>query len=93
MSCLFPPVCAFCAHILNQPDQECRAFHEIPEDIMLGNNDHVDAIEGDGGYRFQLNQDDLEAFQEVNNIRQAMDLRTYRMGCDFLQSKPHCSKT
>lgn len=79
MSCLLPPVCAFCEHLLSAPDQDCRAFQEIPEAIITGHNDHIEAIEGDSGYRFQLVAENLDAFQEINEIRLAMGLPVFRL--------------
>ena len=54
MSCLLPPICAFCEHLLNLPEQDCLAFREIPDSLMLGQNDHYEALQNDQGYRFQL---------------------------------------
>ncbi|TXH70644.1 MAG: hypothetical protein E6Q83_05215 [Thiothrix sp.] len=79
MSCLLPPVCAFCEHLLNSPEQDCLAFHEIPDAIMTGKQDHTEALAGDKGYRFQLATEHLEAFTEINTIRQAMGLLPFRL--------------
>lgn len=79
MSCLLPPVCAFCKHILNAPEQECRAFQKIPDAIMLGHNDHLEPLEGDGGYQFCLAEEHREAFSEVNDIRQSLGLAAFRL--------------
>ncbi|HPY40381.1 MAG TPA: hypothetical protein PLM98_07675, partial [Thiolinea sp.] len=78
MSCMLPPVCAFCVHLLNNPEQECQAFAEIPDDIMLGKSDHLDPYEGDGGLRFELKPDDEADFEEINEIRSAMGLPAFR---------------
>jgi hypothetical protein len=79
MSCLLPPVCAFCTHLLNEPEQECRAFHEIPAVIMNGTCDHTEPYPDDGGVCFQLIPDYAEDFAEVNNIRQEMGLPLFRL--------------
>lgn len=79
MSCLLPPVCAFCQHLLNEPDQECRAFKKIPTAIMNGSCDHTERYPGDGGFRFQLNAEYVEDFAEVNEIRQEMGFPLFRL--------------
>lgn len=79
MSCLLPPVCAFCRHLLNEPEQECRAFQEIPAAIMNGNCDHSEPYPGDGGICFQLIPEYKEDFAEVNSIRQEMGLSLFRL--------------
>ncbi|MEZ5447588.1 MAG: hypothetical protein R3E89_00650 [Thiolinea sp.] len=74
MSCLLPPVCAFCEHLLNESDRDCRAFKEIPETIMLGSHSHDTHLPDDQGYLFQLNPQYREDFEELNTIRQEMGL-------------------
>ena len=39
--------CVQCAFYLG--DLSCMAFEEIPESILLGDNDHSEAIEGQNG--------------------------------------------
>lgn len=78
MSCLLPPACAFCKHLLNLPDQDCLAFREIPDTIMTGQNDHYEAFEGDNGYHFQPTPENITALGEVNELRQAMGLAPFR---------------
>ena len=82
MSCLLPPVCAFCLHfnadIEQHTTQECRAFAEIPEAVMLGECDHSEPLANDQGLQFQLNPDLAEEFAEVNALRELMDLPRFK---------------
>lgn len=76
MSCVLPPVCVFCQHFLeDDPERECLAFREIPNDIMDGKCDHTEPYPGDGGYRFQLVPGEMETFLELNEIRREFGLR------------------
>ena len=80
MSCLLPHICVFCQHYLeNDPERECLAFQEIPDDIMAGNCDHGDPYPDDGGYRFQLQPEELETFLELNDLRREMGLLEFRL--------------
>lgn len=78
MSCLLPPICAFCEHLLNLPEQDCLAFREIPDTIMLGQNDHYEALQNDQGYRFQLDPEQITTLEEINELRQMMGLQPFR---------------
>lgn len=90
MSCLLPPICVFCRHLLNEPEQECRAFREIPDDIMTGKCDHTDPYQGDNGLRFQLVPSFQEDFDEINLVRQEMGFPAFRLK---LESEPYFSNT
>ena len=83
MSCLLPPVCAFCLHfnteIDNETHGECRAFAEIPETIIRGECDHHEPLANDQGLQFLLNPALAVEFAEVNELRELMDLPKYRM--------------
>jgi hypothetical protein len=51
----------------------CIAFpNGIPDDILSGQNLHLENIEGDGGYKFETNKQpyDIENFvtKELNNL-------------------------
>ena len=77
MSCLLPPVCAFCAHLLENEERDCQAFSEIPETIMRGENDHHNAIEGDNGISFTLIAELRNDFDEINALRQQMGMTPF----------------
>ncbi|UOG93729.1 MAG: hypothetical protein L3K52_08385 [Candidatus Thiothrix sulfatifontis] len=80
MSCLLPPVCAFCQHFLeNDPERECQAFVEIPGAIVEGKCDHTEPYPGDDGYRFALIPEELETFLELNEVRQEFELPAFRL--------------
>ena len=79
MSCLLPPICAFCSHLLNEPEQECRAFKEIPPDIMHGDCDHIAPYPEDNGIQFQMIPGYEQDLAELNVIRQEMGLSPFQL--------------
>lgn len=89
MSCLLPPVCVFCQHLLEgDPDKECRAFTEIPGEIMEGRCDHTAPYPDDGGYRFSLIPAELETFLELNEVRREFNLTEFRLPADQASPRP-----
>jgi hypothetical protein len=45
--------CNDCAHLV-PGSAKCKAFHDrIPDDILLGKNDHTKPYPGDNGVRFK----------------------------------------
>ena len=75
MSCFMPPVCSFCKHYLGEDesqDRECRAFKEIPDDIITGSCDHTTPYPGDSNILFELKEEAREDFEEVELMRKEL---------------------
>lgn len=49
----YSKVCSYCAHWDLTAKRKCKAFDEIPMPIWMGENDHREAYEGDGGIQFE----------------------------------------
>ena len=75
MSCFMPPSCSFCKHYFGEDDtqdRECRAFKEIPDDIITGICDHTTPYPGDSNILFELKADAREDFEEVKLMREEL---------------------
>lgn len=54
----FIPYCRFCAHKRDTYPWTCEAFPGgLPEAVLSGANEHLRAIPGDKGFRFELRPD------------------------------------
>ncbi len=73
--CFLPPNCIFCAHYNNnhhsqtESSRDCRAFKEIPKDILFGGNEHTQSYPGDSGLLFLLKPKYAEEYAEVRELR------------------------
>ncbi|MCK5829699.1 MAG: hypothetical protein KAH20_05305 [Methylococcales bacterium] len=68
MRCLIPPSCSFCEHYLGDDstqERECKAFLEIPDEIIVGKNDHSQSYPGDHSIQFQLKDEFQGDYEEV----------------------------
>jgi hypothetical protein len=83
VSCLIPSACVFCTHYHRERNEltgelpSCNAFGEIPDEIFMGQFDHVHEYPGDSGVRFDLLEADREDFLELNEVRREMGLLVY----------------
>ena len=88
MSCLLPPLCLFCTHYHHSESSSqylsCAAFNQIPDEIFNGRVSHTVAYPGDSGITFQLNQTMQTEFDEINELRQQMNLQPYPVSSDNL---------
>jgi len=51
--------CVFCKNVKLNGKKQCKAFPEgIPEEILIGNNDHSTKYKGDNGIVFEPIEDD-----------------------------------
>ena len=49
------PTCEFCVHCDHRFQYACTAFPDgIPAEIWLGENHHLDPVDGDHGIHFEL---------------------------------------
>ena len=79
MSCFMPPPCSFCKHYLGEDesqDRECRAFKEIPDDIITGDCDHTTPYPNDSNILFELREEVREDFEEVKLMKNELLLFT-----------------
>ncbi len=77
MSCLLPPSCSFCEHYLGEDEtqeRECKAFKEIPDDIITGTHDHTTHYSGDHDFLFKLKEETREDYEEVQLMRHKLQL-------------------
>ena len=75
MSCFMPPSCSFCKHYFEEDstqNRECKAFKEIPDDIITGACDHTHAYPGDDNILFELKEEAREDFEEVKLMREEL---------------------
>lgn len=47
------PICLLCKHLLNGEKFACKAFAEIPDDIIFSRFDHRQPYPGDNGIQFE----------------------------------------
>lgn len=89
MSCLLPPPCLFCAHYHHSDAHDdalsCAAFEQIPDEIFCADILHSVGYPGDKGIQFELNQDLLDEFIEINNLRIDMGLEPYPYSSNGIQ--------
>lgn len=70
--CLLPPNCIFCSHYHHEvtvDGWDCDAYEEIPEVIFEGGNAHTEEVPDDQGFRFELNPELEEEYNEVEELK------------------------
>ena len=51
--------CVFCKNVKLNKKKQCKAFQNgIPEEILIGENDHTKPYKGDNGIQFEPIEDD-----------------------------------
>ncbi len=102
MSCLLPPSCSFCEHYLGEDEtqeRECKAFKEIPDDILTGVHDHTTPYSGDHDFLFKLKEETREDYEEVQIMRRKIQLllneekTQHQSSIDLDVSTPNVSHT
>jgi len=72
---LYPRYCMLCKHFDDPAAWSCKAFDKIPKDIWEGEADHREPYEGDGGFRFESDENVAEkamemAFDELDDMKE-----------------------
>jgi len=71
----YPAYCMLCRHFTDPAAWSCSAFSKIPKDIWEGGTDHREPYEGDGGFRFEPDENVAEeaveiAFDELDDMKE-----------------------
>lgn len=73
--CFLPPNCIFCSHYnheLDEAENDCQAFNEIPVEIMSGERQHTESYPGDNGVMFHLNPDKTDEYIDYQEMRNSL---------------------